>query len=263
MKLTLLALTQSILNSIDSDEVNSISDTVEAGQVAQIIKDTYYTLITNVGVPEHKQLAQLEALGDPVRPNYFRIPDDCQDICDIRYNCRLISDTADKWADMTYMTPTDFLQLTQSRNSSDANNYITVNDFNGVPMYIVKNKAPVYWTSFDDLYLVFDGYDSNIDVTLQASKSSVLYSKYPSWTMDDDFIPQLDANMFPLLLSESMNMAHAVLKQSVNALINQTARQQKVHLQNDKHRIASLNKTTYPDYGRRGPGGPYSRPRLH
>ena len=40
-KMTLLAMVQDILNDMDGDEVNSISDTVEAEQVAQIIKTTY------------------------------------------------------------------------------------------------------------------------------------------------------------------------------------------------------------------------------
>ena len=39
MKRTLLEMTQDILSAIDADEVNSIDDTVEATQVATIIKN--------------------------------------------------------------------------------------------------------------------------------------------------------------------------------------------------------------------------------
>lgn len=36
MKLTLLEIVQDILNSMDSDEVNTISETIESDQIAQM-----------------------------------------------------------------------------------------------------------------------------------------------------------------------------------------------------------------------------------
>ena len=44
-KLTLLQMTQDIMSDMDSDDINSINDSVEALQVAQIIKTTYYNII--------------------------------------------------------------------------------------------------------------------------------------------------------------------------------------------------------------------------
>ena len=44
-KLTLLDMTQDILSDIDSDEVNSISDTPDSLQVAGIIKSSFYDMI--------------------------------------------------------------------------------------------------------------------------------------------------------------------------------------------------------------------------
>ena len=41
MKMTLIELVQDVLNDLDSDEVNHIDDTIEAQQVAQIIKTSY------------------------------------------------------------------------------------------------------------------------------------------------------------------------------------------------------------------------------
>jgi len=45
MKLSLLDITQKILSSLDSDPVNSIDDTVESIQVADIVKESYYSLM--------------------------------------------------------------------------------------------------------------------------------------------------------------------------------------------------------------------------
>jgi hypothetical protein len=62
MKKTLLEMTQDILNDMDSDEVNSISDTVEAQQVANIIKTCYNEMISNRDWPHLRKLVQLDSL---------------------------------------------------------------------------------------------------------------------------------------------------------------------------------------------------------
>ena len=48
---TLLQLTQSILNDADGDEVNSISDTIEAEQAAQLLIDTYLEMVSELDLP--------------------------------------------------------------------------------------------------------------------------------------------------------------------------------------------------------------------
>jgi len=46
-KLTVLDMVQDVLSDMDSDEVSSIDDTVEAMQVAQIIKTAFYEVIND------------------------------------------------------------------------------------------------------------------------------------------------------------------------------------------------------------------------
>ena len=53
MKYTLLEMTQDILSNMSSDEVNSISDTPESLQVATIIKQKYYDIVSRGDLPEH------------------------------------------------------------------------------------------------------------------------------------------------------------------------------------------------------------------
>ena len=45
MRNTLLEMVQSILSDMDSENVNSISDSVEAQQVASVIEDTFFNII--------------------------------------------------------------------------------------------------------------------------------------------------------------------------------------------------------------------------
>jgi hypothetical protein len=52
MKKTLLEIVQDILSDMDSEEVNSISDSNEARQVARIVQTTFYNLIATREIPE-------------------------------------------------------------------------------------------------------------------------------------------------------------------------------------------------------------------
>ena len=53
---TVLQLTQNILSAMSSDEVNSISDTVESMQVATILQNKYYDIVSRDALPAHDQL---------------------------------------------------------------------------------------------------------------------------------------------------------------------------------------------------------------
>lgn len=73
-KLTLLQMTQSILNSMSSDEVNSISDSTESLQIANIIQDKYYDIQTRSNLPDDNQPFQLLASGDITKPTVMEVP---------------------------------------------------------------------------------------------------------------------------------------------------------------------------------------------
>lgn len=71
---TLLEITQEILSALDSDSVNSISDTVEATQVATIVKRKYYDILSRGNLPDQQILLQLTASGDATKPTLMYLP---------------------------------------------------------------------------------------------------------------------------------------------------------------------------------------------
>ena len=85
MSMTLLDLTQNVLSSMSSDEVNSIGDNAESQQVALIIKNKYFDIINRVQLPEHNQLIQLESSLDATSPVEMFIPDGVTEIKWIKY----------------------------------------------------------------------------------------------------------------------------------------------------------------------------------
>lgn len=249
-KMTVLEMTQSILSDMDSDSVNSLSDTTEATQVADVIKQTYYHLITNENLLKHKRVSSLTALGDTDHPNYMKIPTNVSRIEVLKYDVR--EDPADKldYRDISYMLPEDFMDMVIARNS-EADNVETITDFNGCPILVINDKAPEAWTTFDNNYVVFDSYNSNVEATLQQSKSMCYVTADPAWTDgDDDFIPDLDANMFPMLLNEAKSMCFINFKQMVNEKVEQYSRRQKLKARDHDTRLDHLRDNT-PDYGRR------------
>jgi len=76
MKRTLLDYTQSILSSLNSAEVNSIGDTTESLQVAEILRTTYYNILGRAELPEHEKLFQLTSSGDPTKPTLMFRPNE-------------------------------------------------------------------------------------------------------------------------------------------------------------------------------------------
>ena len=85
MKMTVLEMTQTVLSSLSSDEVNSISDTSESMQVATILQTCYFNMVSRAGLPEQKQLIQLTASADPTLPIIMTKPDNVSKIEWIKY----------------------------------------------------------------------------------------------------------------------------------------------------------------------------------
>lgn len=249
IKKTLLELTQRILSSMDSDEVNSISDTLEATQVAERVEETYENLIVELDLPKFNQVGQLTALGDTTKPNYMQLSDDVAAVQWIKYDKATASDTDVQLEEISYLSPTDFHNWTAKRNESSTN-IMAVTDFNGTELLIYTDRAPQYWTSFDDEYIIFDAYDSDLESTLQQSKSAVYYTKFTGFTLSDTYTPDLPDKYFPLLLNEAKALCFAELKQTTNNRAERTARKQRAKLQKDKRRTGGDH--AYNAYGRPG-----------
>ena len=246
-KMTLLEMTQDILSDMDSDEVNSINDSVESLQVAQIIKTTYYNIIDGRDYDFLYELFQLEASGTSSRPTHMKLPENIIDLKYIKYNCKTLTDTKDKYLKIKYLMPEDFMEVVDSRNSSKSN-VTVVTDPTGISINVMNDKAPEYFTSFDDENLVFDSYDSEVDTTLQNNKTQCHGKRSVAFTLLDSFTPDLPVQMFSYLLAEAKSTAFVTLKQMPNAKAEQISNSQKRRMSQDAWRVK--NGIHYPNYGR-------------
>ena len=247
-KLTVLDMTQDILSDMDSDNVNSINDTEEAMQVAQILETTYYEILNTREWPHLNGLITLIPSGDNLKPTHMMIPEDVARIEWIKYNKADADDTYDKYDAVTWMEPEEFLEYLNTRKSSD-DNIIEVDHTANITFNILNDRAPSYWTSFDDEYVIFDAYDSDVDSTLQASKLQSWGNREPTFSKTDSFIPDLPAKAFPYLLSEAKSVAFNTLKQSANPKEEQRSRRQRIWLARNSWK--QDGKMSFPDYGRK------------
>jgi len=247
-KMTLLEMVQDIMSDMDSDEINSINDTVEALQVAQIIKSTYYNIIDGRDFPFLYETFQLESSGTNARPTHMGLPETIIDLKTINYNCRKLTDTKDKYKEILYKTPEDFLYILNQRNSSDSK-VTTVTDTTGISLLIYNDRSPQYFTSFDDDNLVFDSYDRAVNTTLVAAKTQCHGKRSVAFTLLDTFTPDLPVQMFTYLLAEAKSTAFLTLKQMANQKAEQVSISQKRRMSQDAWRLK--NGITYPNYGRK------------
>ena len=157
--MTLLDMTQDILSDMNSDEVNSITDTAESLQVAQIIKSSFYNIVDGKDFPWLKELFQLSTSGTVSKPTHMKLPETIIDLDWIKYNAKKPTETRNRYEVVKYKTPEDFLALIDVRDST-ASNVQVVTDSTGIKLSIINNTAPTYFTSFDDETLVFDSFNS-------------------------------------------------------------------------------------------------------
>jgi len=246
--MTLLEMTQNILSDMDSDEVNSISDTVEALQVANIIKDTYYNIMAEQFFPMEALRVQLTAASDTDKPTHFTIPDNTEKIFFIKYDTRDAVGDKLEYRDMTYMSPKEFMDFSFNRDSTDSA-IQTVTDDSGTRLLIKNDADPQYWTSFDDEVVIFDAFDSAIDDTLQADKIIAYAEKGAVFTLTDTFIADnLPSKAFPYFLSEAKSMCFVNLKQQANPKVEQLAKRLRGKLIQQKQRVG--DSYTFTCYGR-------------
>lgn len=250
MKKTLLQLVQDILSASDGDEVNSIFDTVESTQVANIVRTTYEAMMTNRSWPHLEKLVTLTPSSDPSRPTHMYLPDNVKNLLTLNYNKS--SGARREYQPIKWFDPDDFLRATNRENSTQPQ-VLTVVDPSGIEVLVRNDRAPTKFTSFDNKTLVFDAYDSSVESSLQASKVQARAEVYPTWEHKDDFVPDLPAEAFPALFEEALSTASLRVRQVQDAKAEQNSARQQRWLSRNINRLEHGVK--YPDYGRRGRKG--------
>ena len=262
MKYTLLELTKAVLSSMDSDEVDSITDTVESLQVVEVIKAVYDDIISRSDLQTSKTLFNLTASGSITKPTLMSKPTGIDKLEWVKYNCIKAGDTDPNWAYIQYLPPAQYIEMMHQPVLTDS----TISSFNhtfpdgsNIRFYYRNERAPSYYTTFDDGTMFFDAYDSAVESALQTSKTLCYGSRISDFQAVDSYVPNLQPQQFSLLLNEAKSLAWAELKQTVHQKAEQTARRNWVHLQKTRNQTPTSanfdggthNFTKLPNFSRR------------
>ena len=166
----------------------------------------------------------------------------------IKYNCKKATDNKNIFKKITYKLPEEFMDIVDQRSSDDSK-IVVINDPTGIKLNIYNDRAPQYFTSFDDEYLIFDAYDSAIENNLQSIKTQCFGKRATTFTLDDNFVPDMPVQMFSYLLNEAKSTAFLVLKQMPNQKAEQVSVSQKRRMSQEAWRLK--NGISYPNYGRK------------
>lgn len=244
MKKPLVEIVKDILSDADGQDVNSISDTVEALQAAKVVEAVFNDLVATRQIPELETLVKLTPLSDNRYPTTFVLQDNQTKLKALWYD--VSDDNSFDYRVVRYLTPTEFLRISDGRQG----NYVYKEDVvSGTKLRIGNFAHPTYYTTFDDKHIVLDSFDATVDDTLQEQKTRAIITTYPSFSVSDFYVPPVDANVFPYLIQESKSRFMSLFKSGVDQKTEQSARRAKVYMQNDMYR------TNAPDrlrkYGRR------------
>lgn len=252
---TLLDYVQTILSAMDSETVNSYSDTVESIQVANVVRTVYNDIQARVDLPEHYTLFELESSGDATQPVLMTRPSDVLTIEWIQYDKVVSGDTDPFYQDVKFLALDEFLRRMNSLKASDTNveTFDLTRNTDTLTFLYWNDRAPQYYTTFDDWTIIFDAYDATVDSTLQNDKTRAYGKKDQAFTLSDLFVPFLDRDLSTLLLNEAKVLAFAELKQDKHDVARQWATRGWTKVQQssrgiDNHRT-ELDRA--PNYGRK------------
>lgn len=241
---------------MESDEINDISDTVESTAVALLIRSVYYDLAIDLSLPEHETLFELNASGSATQPTLMTVPTNVSRVHEIKYNIKEAAETYANYSILDYKKFDEFMEMQNGYRgwTSNVGQMTYTNNTESFEIMYRSDKMPQFYTTMDDVTLIFDSYDSTEDTTLQKSKTMCLGVVYPTFSLTNGFTPDLDPSQFSLLKNRAKVRAFAELKQVQNQEAASETRRQ--------HILVQKHKRTTPDlppifnlqtrYGRRG-----------
>jgi len=255
MKYTLLKMTQLILSSMDSDEVNDISDTTESLQVVDIIETVYNEFLSDYNFPEHHDFFQLEATTSAT-PLVLTRPTNMVNIDWFKYNTKLTSESNDNYDLVNEVTQLDFIERMEAFDVDQTNVStfdITVNS-QTFPINYRTDKMPQYYMVIGDDRIVCDSLDTSEDATnLVKAKTWCHGQLEQTFTRSNTFVPNIDEMTFSAYFNECKAQCFADLKQTINQRLERKVRQGAVRIQKNKYAIPTTTDwvKTFPDYGRK------------
>jgi hypothetical protein len=253
MTVLLLDLVQDILSDANGDEVSSISDTTESMQCARMVASVYEDIVIEHDIQAVKRLFRLDGDSSTSTPTHMRIPEAYHSVEWIKYDKRTEVSDPPNFQDVCYKYPKEFIDTCNNRQVGD-DNVAVATDPSGVDIHILTDKAPEWFTLFDDRHIVFDSYNSTVESTLHQAKTQAYGQMSTRLVLADATEINLPQELIPLLKNEARSMYLDIHAGGTTAKAEQAASRTRIRMQRLRHTMRNNReqfKHTGPNYGRR------------
>lgn len=213
MPMNLQEMTERVAEFVNADKVDSINDTDESFKIATIIKETYEEMILSKEIQTALELFQLQSSSNASAKTCLIIPDEALTLDIVKYTHK-----DGKIYSPQYMEPMEFIDWTLGADTT-LPVVETVTDAESGAVYNIRtDKDPSYYTIISGKYLIFDSYNSEFESTLQGRHCICYGHTLPAFEMKDTFVPDLQEQQFPILLSRAKTAADMELRGNLNQI---------------------------------------------
>lgn len=230
--MTLLDIVQKTLSAINSTNVNSITDTVEAEQVVLLAQTVHDRLLGEEPRQFLYVFGQLEIT--PIA-NEMKIPNNIVQLDWLKYDNR----------DVEYISIEEMVdKLDRRKVNAEANT-----DSNGA----YTDRAPKYWSTLDGETIIFDGYDDG----LVSAKTFCKMLRRPTTLTENASVPDLPERFHYVVLDGVLAEAFDTLKEDTAraAVYHQNYKLGKIKFERWARKVNKEASTYTNDFSRKGHGG--------
>lgn len=243
---TVLEYVQQCLSTMDSDLVDSINETAESVQVADLLRENYLELVNRQDWEFLKRPVTLTAAADVSQPTRFDAPLGLRKLAHLWYN---VSESGVSRRELQYVDPVEFLNRLGSGDAGDGKVLVTYGT--QLQFYVRNDRMPTFYTTFDDRKIFLDAYDANVEATVQASKVSAWGVVIPDIVVEDNHIPDIPEHMVPLLQATLNSVAHLYFKQQASTPDEARVRRQLAQARKRNSIVADREHYYASAFGRR------------
>ncbi|MDY0087121.1 MAG: hypothetical protein RBS78_00985 [Coriobacteriia bacterium] len=243
---TVLEYVQQCLSTMDSDLVDSINETAEAVQVADLLRENYLELMNRQDWEFLKRAVTLTPAADPAMPTRFDAPQGLRKLSNLWYN---VSESGVSRRELKYVDPVEFLNRLAS-GDAESNKVLTTYGTQ-LQFYVRNDRMPTFYTTFDDRRVFLDSYDASVEATVQGNRVSAWGVVIPDFVVEDGHTPDLPEHMVPLLQATLNSTAHLYFKQQASAPDEARVRRQLAQARKRNSIVADREHYYVNNFGRR------------
>lgn len=226
--MNLQEMTERVAEFVNASRVNSINDTDEAYKIATIIKETFEEMVLSREIQTALELFKLQSASNTAAKTCLIIPDEALTLDIVKYTHK-----DGTIYSPTYLEPMDFIDRSLSLDTTRDNVETVTDKETGVVYNIETDKDPEYYTIVSGKYLIFNSYNKYFEDTLEGRHCICYGHTLPKFEMSDDFVPDIQEQQFPILLSKAKTAADMELRGNLNQLEYDKGKKLFANLTND------------------------------